>query len=157
MTKEIDSELFVAKKKFESLNTIPTTNAIINELPRLNSDPNSLIEWIKSNGGKFEVDIIQSTNGWSLHTNKSYKKNDIIISIPKKLCLYSNPNKMLTKILPQTANLMNTLKPTQWRARLAILLLSERVRTNSFYQTYIDNLPFEFWGVPLFYNANEFK
>ena len=31
-----------------------------------------------------------------------------------------------------------------------------RVRPDSFYQPYISNLPFEFWGMPMFFNSTEF-
>jgi hypothetical protein len=38
-----------------------------------------------------------------------------------------------------------------------VALLSERVRPNSFFTPYLRNLPFEFWGFPLFFTAAEFR
>jgi hypothetical protein len=62
---------------------------------------------------------------------------------------------MEVPFLDATARVMESLLPSQWRARLAVALLSERVRPESFFSPYIRNLPFEFLGMPIFYSPVE--
>ena len=52
---------------------------------------------------------------------------------------------------------MEAFNPSQWRTRLAIAMLSERVRPKSFFYPYLSNLPFEVWGLPFFFNMTEFE
>lgn len=52
---------------------------------------------------------------------------------------------------------MEAFNPSQWRTRLAIAMLSERVRPKSFFYPYLSNLPFEVLGLPFFFNITEFE
>ena len=52
---------------------------------------------------------------------------------------------------------MEAFSPSQWRTRLAVAILSERVRPKSFFYPYLSNLPFEVWGLPFFFNMTEFE
>ncbi|KAJ1427350.1 hypothetical protein B484DRAFT_397217, partial [Ochromonadaceae sp. CCMP2298] len=85
------------------------------------------------------------------------RAGDVLLRIPLELCLYADPSLMRTPLLPACAELMASLHPSQWRARLALALLSERVKPASFFNPYLRNLPFEFWGMPVFFSATEFK
>jgi len=60
-------------------------------------------------------------------------------------------------LLNSTLKLMASLDEKQWRVRLAVAMLSERVRPNSSYRAYLRNLPFEYWGVPMFFNSSVFN
>ena len=132
-------------------------------LPRLDEDLSSLINWIEENGGNSNsknIDILKTSEGWKLMTQCDVKKDSSIITIPKSLCLYSNTDNTNTKnvqVLDSTLNLMSVISPNQWRMRLAIALLSERVRDDSSLKPYLKNLPFEYWALPIFFGANEFE
>eukprot|EP01038_Epipyxis_sp_PR26KG_P005552 gene5552-7673_t len=128
-----------------------------NEIPRLDSNVPALISWIKAAGGIFNAKIKESREGWTLYSNEKLNANDIVLSIPKKLCIYSDPSKMKKPYHIYTEQLMNSLSEDQWRTRLAIGLLSERVTKNSFFIPYLQNLPFELWGMPVFFSSSEFK
>jgi hypothetical protein len=101
------------------------------------------------------VGINQTDEDWTLVTKQSLAPEQVVIRIPKKLCIFCSPDARL--LLPAAMELINRIQPSQWRARIAIALLSERVRPDSFYYPYLANLPFEFWGVPLFFNSTEFN
>lgn len=128
-----------------------------NEVPRLYQDSDELIKWVERYGGTITADITVAKDGWSLSAQASVSANTALVRIPKKLCIYANPVHMGTPLLESTALLMNSLGIAQWRARLAIAVLSERVRPESFFSPYIRNLPFEFWGMPLFYTTSELR
>eukprot|EP00981_Chlorochromonas_danica_P000953 scaffold229_cov155-Ochromonas_danica.AAC.1 len=57
----------------------------------------------------------------------------------------------------QTRDLINAIGPQHWRARLAIALLCERCNPHSFFLPYLNNLPQEIRGVPLFFSPTEFR
>lgn len=65
-------------------------------------------------------------------------------TIPKSICITSaivtsaQPESLL---LESAQTLMKSLSPKLWRARLAVAVLSERVRPHSPFMTYIRNLP----------------
>ena len=118
----------------------------VDTVPRLYPDIEALIAWIEVNSGLFNSLIWQSKEGWSLVASHFVKKGETILRIPKKLCIYSDPNQMIEPLSPNTKALMESLDANLWRARLAIALLSERVKKNSYFGPYIQNLPFEFWG-----------
>ena len=127
-------------------------------VPRLNADVKGLVKWVeKYNGSMSNVFIDQSGEGWILKSIQNFKKDDILVSIPKTICIFADPSKCVLPLLDNTQRLMNSLNKSQWRARLAVALLSERVRPNSPYRSYIRNLPFEFWGMPVFYSNSEFN
>lgn len=127
------------------------------EVPRLYGDSGELINWVERYGGTFNADIALDKEGWSLSAPSNVPTNTALVRIPKKLCIYAEPTLMGTPLLDSTSSLMNSLHSSQWRARLAIAVLSERVRPESFFGPYIRNLPFEFWGMPLFYTASELR
>lgn len=127
------------------------------EVPRLHADIDLLIEWIVTNNGIFNANIKQSKEGWTLTAKENIPKDTVIMKIPKSLCIYSDPSLMNNKLLDSTSLLMNSLLPSHWRIRLAIALLSERVKPDSFFNPYLRNLPFEFWGMPVFFSATEFR
>ena len=129
-------------------------------LPRLHANSKSLTKWVVRHGGLFEATITESRDGWSLTASEGtsmIKSGDVLIRVPKTLCIHSDPAKMAQgDLLKNTQALMNSLSPHHWRARLAIALLSERVRSRSNYRSYLRNLPFEFWGMPVFFSTGEF-
>jgi len=128
-------------------------------LPRLHPDLGSLVRWIERAGGFVDVSVHQANEGWSLHANRDVQADTVLVSIPKSLCIFSNPSKMQddSALMENTQTLMNSLDEKHWRARLAIALLSERVRPNSAFRAYLRNLPFEFWGMPVFFSTSEFN
>mmetsp|Transcript_526 Transcript_526/g.720 ORF Transcript_526/g.720 Transcript_526/m.720 type:complete len:918 (+) Transcript_526:20-2773(+) len=130
-------------------------------VPRLHPDVGSYISWVvDDHGGIFNAEIVQSKEGWNLATTDSeiIPKDTTLVRIPKKLCIFSDPSLMTeTQLLDSTKQLMQSLHPSHWRARLAIALLSERVKPQSFFHPYLRNLPFEFWGMPVFFSSTEFK
>ena len=132
-------------------------NIELDSVPRLHENIDEYLEWIESNGGTFLAKIVQQKDGWSLSTTQKIPQSTEIIKIPKNLCIYADPAEMMKPLLSNTEELMNALDISQWRARLAIALISERVKPNSFFKPYIQNLPFEFWGVPVFFSPDEFK
>ena len=149
------------RSKFPSLTISSHLNDYLEEekgVPRLHFDLNGLIRWITKEGGIFEAEVQRGDEGWSLISNRNVEIGDILLSIPKSLCICANPKTMKQHtLLDNTQLLMNSLNPKQWRARLAVALLSERVRPNSYFRPYLRNLPFEFWGVPVFYSTKEFR
>ena len=126
-------------------------------VPRLHADLDSLNDWIKENGGTFDAQVKKSSDGWSLFTSSNIEKGEIIMRIPKSLCIHSNFDGTENHLLESTQKLMACLNKKHWRARLAIALLSERVRESSHYKAYLRNLPFEFWGLPIFFSTSEFN
>ena len=51
---------------------------------------------------------------------------EVLLRVPKKLCIYSNVNEMNDEqqsIGDNAKALINTLQPSQWRLRLAIAIL----------------------------------
>ena len=127
------------------------------EVPRLHADLDGLIKWSEKSGAKVDVKVKKGREGWSLYANSDSSKDSELLSIPKKLCLYADPSKSKVPLLDNAINLINTLDKQQWRARLAIALLSERVRPSSPFRFYVRNLPFEFWGMPIFFSTSEFN
>ena len=140
-------------------------------MPRLDENIPALYHWIQKEGGSIQdgVHVNKTIDGWTLVSKSEVgieKVGTTLISIPRHLCIYSSPPPSARKsdsesesraLLHATTELMNSIQPSQWRARLAIALLSERVRRNSFYYPYLANLPFEFWGFPMFFNTTEFE
>lgn len=129
-------------------------------LPRLSEDINSLLSWISNENGFIGAAINKTEEGWSLITKTDTPAGTTLLSIPKKLCLFSNPygsGAVKMPLLNNTLKLISSLDESQWRIRLAVAMLSERVRPNSFYRSYLRNLPFEFWGVPMFFNSTVFN
>jgi hypothetical protein len=129
-------------------------------LPRLHANAKSLSKWIVRHGGVFTPEIIESRDGWHLRISADaspIQAGDVLIRVPKDLCIHSDPARMARgDLLENTQALMNSLSQHHWRARLAIALLSERVRSKSNYRSYLRNLPFEFWGLPVFFSTGEF-
>ena len=128
--------------------------------PRLYRDIDGLIEWIEKdeNNGVFDAAISEHpSKGWTLVALEPVKPKTTLLQIPKKLCIFSDPDIMNMPLLDNTKVLMKSLSDVHWRARLAIALLSERVKPESFFAPYLKNLPFEFWGMPVFFSASEFR
>lgn len=91
---------------------------------------------------------IQSNGkGWSLVTTKRLETREIVATIPKSICISNaitnDPYQHDSPLLESARTLMQSLNPKLWRARLAIAVLSERVRSNSPFKSYIRNLPHE--------------
>ena len=126
-------------------------------VPRLHHDLSGLIRWIEKSGGLFDAGVQKGNEGWSLVANRAIEPGEAILKIPRSICIFSNPSYMEVPLLENAQLLMTSLEPNQWRARLAVALLSERVRPSSHYRAYLRNLPFEFWGMPVFYSTQEFS
>ena len=126
-------------------------------VPRLHHDLSGLIRWIEKSGGTFDAGVQKGSEGWSLISDRTIEAGETILSIPKSICIFSNPSYMTVPLLENAQLLMTSLEENQWRARLAVALLSERVRPSSHYRAYLRNLPFEFWGMPVFYSTQEFS
>ena len=126
-------------------------------VPRLHHDLSGLIRWIEKSGGTFDAGVQKGTEGWNLVANRAIDPGETILSIPKSICIFANPSYMEVPLLDNAQLLMKSLESNQWRARLAVALLSERVRPSSHYRAYLRNLPFEFWGMPVFYSTQEFS
>jgi len=127
------------------------------ELPRLFADLGSMVRWIERSEGMVDTEVREGGEGWTLHANRFVAKGTTLMSIPKSLCIFSDPQVMVENPLLDNARLlMQSLDRKHWRARLAVALLSERVRPSSFFRSYLRNLPFEFWGMPVFFSADEF-
>lgn len=126
-------------------------------VPRLNADIPTLMRWIEVHGGLFHAKVVQTKEGWSLVSSKAFGRDDIIIKIPKRLCIFTDPDEMEVPLSTNAQKVIMSLHESNWRARLAIAILSERVKPDSFYKPYIRNLPFEFWGMPLFFSSSEFR
>jgi hypothetical protein len=112
---------------------------------------------VETNGGTSAVDIKEHKEGWTIHTKQDAAKDQTLLRIPKKVCVFSEVQHMHVPVIENADRLIASIDPSQWRLRLAIALLSERVRPKSFYSAYISNLPFEFWGIPLFFSSAEFR
>lgn len=145
------------KQQSEALTGVVDISTTDCEVPRLYADSNELIRWVEKYGGVFNADISLGKEGWSLAAQGNVPTNTALVRIPKKLCIYADASFMGAPLLDSTSSLMSSLQSTQWRARLAIAILSERVRPDSFFSPYIRNLPFEFWGMPLFYTTSELR
>ncbi|RYG61827.1 hypothetical protein EON64_18315, partial [archaeon] len=95
---------------------------------RLDPDPDMLVNWIRTHGGQLDLEILQEKEGWSLITKSAVQKDTVLATVPKRLCIFSQPEQMKSPLLPSAVFLMNNLDAQHWRTRLAIALLSERVR-----------------------------
>ena len=126
-------------------------------VPRLHHDLSGLIRWIEKSGGRFDAGVKKGNEGWNLVSDRTVDIGETILFIPKSICIFSNPSYMEVPLLENAQQLMSSLDEGQWRARLAVALLSERVRPSSHYRSYLRNLPFEFWGMPVFYSTQEFS
>jgi hypothetical protein len=156
-------------------------------IPRIKEDRDLLVAAIEEGGGVFDAAIEEEGDnpsgahyGWFLIAKDDIHPGEVVISIPKSLCMYADPTSEQTKQSESTTQqLMNSLQPHHWRMRLAIALLAERVKLDvdevvvaaaigsspsehntsgggdSFYKRYIGNLPLEFWGNPLFFSPSE--
>lgn len=125
-------------------------------LPRLNPNTKKLFDWINRCGGATDGAVIMKANdGWSLAAEDFLDINETIVSIPKMICIYADPDLMEYPLLENTQLLMQSLGMRQWRARLAIALLSERTKAGTFFAPYLMNLPWEFNGMPIFFKADE--
>jgi len=155
--------------------------------PRIKENRELLVAAIEEGGGVFDAAIEEEDDspsgahyGWFLIAKDDIRPGEVIVSIPKSLCMYADPTSSeQTKQSESTAQqLINSLQPHHWRMRLAIALLAERVKLDvdddvaaasgsspsehntsgggdSFYKRYIGNLPLEFWGNPLFFSQSE--
>ena len=126
-------------------------------VPRLHHDLSGLIRWIEKSGGFFDAGVQKGSEGWNLVSDRTIETGETVLSIPKSICIFANPSYMEVPLLENAQLLMTSLEENQWRARLAVALLSERVRPSSHYRAYLRNLPFEFWGMPVFYSTKEFS
>ena len=126
-------------------------------LPRLHKNIPALISFVESNRGYVGVDIIEEKEGWRLYTKQAFLKDQVVARVPKKICLFSDTDKMTVPLNDNAQKLITSIDASQWRLRLSIAILSERVRPSSFFDAYLRNLPFEFWGIPLFFNSDEFR
>ena len=126
-------------------------------VPRLHHDLSGLIRWIEKSGGFFDAGVQKGSEGWNLVSDRTIETGETVLSIPKSICIFANPAYMEVPLLENAQLLMTSLEENQWRARLAVALLSERVRPSSHYRAYLRNLPFEFWGMPVFYSTKEFS
>ena len=126
-------------------------------LPRLQKNIPALLSFIEANRGYVGVDIIEEKEGWRLYTKQNFQQDQVVARVPKKICIFSDVEKMTVPLTENTRKLISSIDASLWRLRLAIAVLSERVRPNSFFDAYLRNLPFEFWGIPLFFNSGEFR
>ena len=160
--------------------------------PRIKEDRELLVAAIEEGGGVFDAAIEEEDDspsaahyGWFLIAKDDIHPGEVVISIPKSLCMYADPTSSeqtkQSESTVQLHQLMNSLQPHHWRMRLAIALLAERVKIDvdddddvaaaasssspsehntssggdSFYRRYIGNLPLEFRGSPLFFSPSE--
>lgn len=135
--------------RFKSVNS--------NQIPRLDTDLFGLISFIEKSGGSFEPRVVEYAEGWALSSRRNVIKGEVLLSIPKSICIRSDPSASDLSLQISAKNLMDLFDKKQWRARLAIALLSERVKPNSLFRAYIQNLPFEYWGMPMFFSTSEFR
>ena len=130
-----------------------TTTAAYSPIPRLNPDMGGLVKWVEKVGGKVSsAQIIDTPSGWRLHNTveREMQPGETLVEVPKKICIFSDGDKGDSlPLLENACQLMNALDKKQWRVRLAIALLSERVRPSSAFRAYIRNLPFEFRGASI--------
>lgn len=134
--------------------------SIESTLPRLSEDLQSLLTWVTNENGFILARVNKTNEGWTLVSSKEAQPGQCLVSIPKKLCIFSNPERngaVEMPLLNSTLKLMASLDESQWRVRLAVAMLSERVRPNSSYRSYLRNLPFEYWGLPMFFNSSVFN
>ena len=117
------------------------------EVSRLNADKVGLIRWIEESGGSFMPEIKSGYRGWCLYNTKNINEGEILAVIPKSICIASSTKtstQPTSPLLESAQSLINSLDSSFWRARLAIAVLSERVRPGSPFRYYIRNLPHEF-------------
>jgi hypothetical protein len=100
-------------------------------LSRLHADLSALIKWVEKSGGKIDAIVDEGREGWTLHASRKIEAGEDLIIVPKSLCIFANPDLMEVPLLENAQLLMKSLDEKQWRARLAIALLSERVRVIS--------------------------
>jgi len=140
--------------------------------PRLSKDLDLLRYWIKENGGDiFHVDAneLPPTNndfpqGWELQASANITKGETLVRIPKRLCIH--PDEKATdmelgpwQVLEELDSAIKEQAPEELcrdgKVRLALAVLSERTKEDSFYYPYISNLPATFKGFPVFFNVTE--
>lgn len=143
--------------KRASMQASSLLNAADSNDSRLSGNLDSLIRWIEDHGGRFDASMVQSNSSWSLAASHETSPGTTLLSIPKKLCLHAHPPAMPLPYPVQTKDLINAIGPQHWRARLAIALLCERCNPHSFFLPYLNNLPQEIRGVPLFFSPTEFR
>jgi hypothetical protein len=117
----------IEQSKYTSVLSSSKSNEVIG-VPRLHHDLSGLIKWIEKSGGIFDAGVLKGSEGWNLIANHPIKAGEIVMKIPKCICIFSNPDYMEVPLLENAQLLMSSLDKSQWRARLAVALLSERVR-----------------------------
>lgn len=94
--------------------------------------------WVTDHGGIIDnIDVVEFPGyGLGLQAQKAFKKDDAMITIPRKLFMsLDNPKLLAEPYLTQIP-----LPPTM-NVKLALWLIQERLDANSFYKPYIDILP----------------
>jgi hypothetical protein len=116
-----------------------------------------LIDWFENNGGRVGFKHKQSLgDDGKLFVTSLINKNSTLITVPKSLCIFSNPNEMSVPVSQRNIeNFLSSLDEKQWRTRLAILFLSADFDKFDQYFWYLtDN---KVHGIPLSFNSEELR
>lgn len=92
-------------------------------LPRLQQDVSALFQFVEQNGGVAEVVVHQQNAGWGLRTSSAVRAGDTVATVPKNVCIFSDPDKMGTPLGAPARALLSHIDPSLWRLRLAVALL----------------------------------
>lgn len=98
----------------------------------------AFIDWVKRNGGIVDnIEVVEFPGfGLGLKTVKGFRKDEAMITIPRKLFMsLDNPQMLAEPYLSEIPF------PPTINAKLAFWLIVERLNPNSFYRPYIDILP----------------
>lgn len=116
---------------------------------------NQFTEWMTTNGAKFDGIEIAEFAGYELglKTNVNIDKSSLIISVPRNLMLtYDAAKKSELKNLIVDDMILSKMP----NVALAVFLLLEKFKENSFWKPYIDTLP-QTYSTILYFNVDDLK
>ena len=109
-----------------------------------------LKKWLLDNGAKFpHIDITHYSDIFrGVTTTKLIKKNDVVVQIPYK-CIMTVQKAKLSEVGKEI--LKNNFVPESEHTWIALFLLNEKLKQDSFWKPYIDTLPIHYHNFPLFF------
>eukprot|EP00039_Didymoeca_costata_P029448 m.24706 g.24706 ORF g.24706 m.24706 type:complete len:443 (-) comp7633_c0_seq1:913-2241(-) len=117
-----------------------------------------MIEWIKSQGGEIPdyLSIKDGKYGRGIFTEKAVKFGDRLYALPEAVWFSEhNVASKKSKFYPITKDKRYKNLMEHHNMKLAVALEAERNNPNSFWKPYIDTLPTEFEGQPLFWEDDK--
>ncbi|XP_072164182.1 actin-histidine N-methyltransferase-like [Diadema setosum] len=127
---------------------------VMTQLPDRESHFPEFIDWLESNGVSIKcVEITRYEEGYGLQATQDIKMDEEVMCIPRKMMLTDqNSEDSLLGELMKTDRLLKGMA----NVRLAIFLIKEKLKPNSFFHPYLNILPATY-SLPLYFNLAELQ